>query len=189
MPRSDAYKSIVARDGNLPSAEAKARTEQGEFDAQAYFRGVAEARYAIRKCFRIVDEEARSHGIEPLQHQALIQIYGAPEGHLTVSELATRLDVVPALASRLAKSLKDAGYVSRAESSSDRRLSFVQITHAGIQLLLGFMVEVEFKIALFQHQLKEEEKLSALTILGLYVGLPIDRDRVNEIVLTPQAGS
>ena len=46
---------------------------------KGYFHGVAEARYVIRRIFRIVDEQAKSAGLEPLEHQALIQLFGAPE--------------------------------------------------------------------------------------------------------------
>ena len=70
-----------------------------------YFAEVAEARYVLRRVFRISEEQARAAGLDPLAHQALIQIYGSPERRLRVNQLAERLDITPAFASSLLKSL------------------------------------------------------------------------------------
>ena len=53
-----------------------------------YFVDVAEARYVLRRVFRIAEEQAKAAGLEPLTHQALIQIYGSPERRLRVNGLA-----------------------------------------------------------------------------------------------------
>ena len=66
-------------------------------DKHAYFESVAEARYVLRKVFRIVEEQAKSADLDPLAHQALIQIYGSPRMELRVNELADRLDIAPPL--------------------------------------------------------------------------------------------
>ena len=62
-------------------------------DLQRYFYGVSRARYVLRKVFRLIDEEARRHGLEPLQHQTLIQIVGAESEPLRVNEIAERMDI------------------------------------------------------------------------------------------------
>src|SRR5262245_17289396 len=74
-------------------------------DKHAYFESVAEARYVLRKVFRIVEERAKSLDLDPLAHQALIQIYGSPRMELRVNELADRLDIAPAFASNLVRTL------------------------------------------------------------------------------------
>lgn len=170
--------SETTRNDNVKSAD-EVRAAPG---SQAYFHGVAQARFAIRKCFRIVDDEARAHGLDPLQHQALIQAYGCADGRMTISELATRLDIVVALASRLVKALVERGYLERTESTTDRRLSYVSVTDEGIALLRGIMSEVEFKITAFQRELDSSEKMSALVILGLYIGVPLQRGDLADLV-------
>jgi len=61
---------------------AKSRNEPDMLHSRGfeeYFHGVSEARYVIRKVFRIVDDQAKQAGLEPLEHQALIQIFGSPK--------------------------------------------------------------------------------------------------------------
>lgn len=70
-------------------AAQKARQTE---DKHLYFKGVAEARYVIRKVFRIVEDQAKKYGIDPLAHQALIQIYGSENMELQVNQIASRLD-------------------------------------------------------------------------------------------------
>ena len=43
-----------------------ARKARGTEDKHAYFVGVAEARYVLRKVFRIVEEQAKKFGLDPL---------------------------------------------------------------------------------------------------------------------------
>jgi hypothetical protein len=82
-------------------------------DRHTYFCGVAEARFVLRKVFRLVEEEARNAGIDPLAHQALIQIYGSPDSRLRIRELAQRLDIAPSFPSDLVKLLVERGLVER----------------------------------------------------------------------------
>lgn len=77
-----------------------------------YMRIVAEARYVFRTVQRIIDECAKGHGVEPLEYQALLQIFGAPEQKLSVGHLAERLNIVSALASRLVQQLERRGWKS-----------------------------------------------------------------------------
>jgi DNA-binding MarR family transcriptional regulator len=150
-------------------------------DLKSYFQSVAEARYAIRKSFRIIDEEARAHGLEPLQHQALIQVFGARDSQMTISQLAERLDVTPALASRLVRGLVADGHLTRVASRKDRRLTYVEITEPGIRVLVDILTQVELKIEMFQRRLRPDEKLSALMILGIYVGVPLGRKQLRDL--------
>ncbi len=71
--------------GRERAAKARATT-----DRCPYFHGVAQARYLLRKVFRLVEEEAKRAGIDPLAHQALIQIYGSETGALRVKEVARK---------------------------------------------------------------------------------------------------
>lgn len=134
---------------------------------------IAEARYAIRKVFRIVDEQARAAKLEPLQHQLLIQVYGSRQEHLSVKAVAERLDIAPAFASRMVRQLEEMGYVSRLPSSEDRRMTEVHITDAGREMVRMIDQRVRVHVEYFQSQLSEDSKLTALTILAFYVGITI----------------
>ena len=89
----------------LERRRATAVKARGRQDRHPYFFGVAQARYLLRKVFRLVEEQARCAGIDPLEHQALIQIYGSETGALKVREVAERLDITPAFASSLIQTL------------------------------------------------------------------------------------
>jgi DNA-binding MarR family transcriptional regulator len=136
---------------------------------EAYFHGVAEARHVIRKVFRIVDEQAKSSGLDPLEHQALIQIFGSP-APLRVIDVAERLDIAPAFASRLVKRLEGMGLVTRSPSVEDRRSTYVTATEQTRELLASIDERVSLHVGYFQQQLTETERAAALGIFAFYVG-------------------
>jgi DNA-binding MarR family transcriptional regulator len=47
--------------------------------------------------FRIVSEQAKKLGLDPLEHQALIQIYGSESRVLQLKQIAGKLDITSAL--------------------------------------------------------------------------------------------
>lgn len=148
------------------NAEEGLRAQQ--FDGYIY--GIAEARHVIRKVFRIVDDEAKQHGLEPLEHQAALQIAGAGHDPLTVSGLADRIDVPSALASRVIRILDEKGLVSRRHDASDRRVTKVEITPEGRELLREIDQAVHIHVDYFQAQLTDDQRLAALAIFCFYVG-------------------
>lgn len=139
-------------------------------DFQRYFHGIAKARYVVRKVFRIVDEQAKRAGLDPLEHQALIQIFGADEKALRINDVAERLDIPPAFASRLIRSLEEKGYVKRSPSSEDRRTIHVDATTAGRDLLADIDSSVHLHVGYFQQQLDDVDRAAALGIFAFYVG-------------------
>jgi len=153
------------------SARAEKKTSRRDMSAsQRYFQGVARARYTMRKVTRVVDEQARRNGIEPLEHQALIQIHGADGGETMVNVVADQLDVAPAFASRVVDKLVKSGLVDRAQSDADRRVKRLWATPEGIILLERIDKDVQLHLAYFQHSLTPEQRQSALGIFGFYVG-------------------
>ena len=143
-----------------------------EFDT--FFRGVAEARYVVRRVTRIVDEQARTHGLDPLEHQLLIQLFGARTHRMSVNQIATRLDVPAAVASRLVKRLEEEGYLERTKSETDRRVTNVTLTDAGRDVCVAIWEDVRFHVEYFQKQLDDESKQIALAVFGFYVGVALD---------------
>ena len=137
---------------------------------RAYMQAVAHARYVFRKVHRIVDECARSHGLEPLQHQALIQINATADGALAVGHLADRLSVAPALASRLVRQLGAQGLVLRSRSQTDGRTIHVSITAEGEDRLYAIVQGAHERVHDFRLSLAPEEREATHEIASFYVG-------------------
>lgn len=152
-------------------------------EVDAYFEGVARARYIIRRTFRIFDEVARNSDLEPLQHQALIQILGGgvTEGALPVSRIAERLNVTSAFASRLVQDLEAKELVVRRPSEVDRRVILVEATAHGRRCLTTVSDGVRRDVAYFQSHLTEEDRAAALTVMAFYVGVPLNDDDLESI--------
>jgi DNA-binding MarR family transcriptional regulator len=142
-------------------------------DKHAYFMGVAEARYVLRKVFRIVEEQAKKFGLDPLAHQALIQIYGSPEMELQVNQIASRLDITPAFSSSLVRILVEKELVVRRRHEADQRVTYVAISERGREVMDAIDENVKFHVDYFVGQLTVEERESALSILMFYVGAKI----------------
>ncbi len=140
----------------------------------AYFHGVADARFVIRRVFRIVDERAKNHGLDSLEHQALIQIYGARDGEVRVGTVAERLDISPAFASKIVKALVAKKYVVLSGSTRDQRVTNVSATTAGIAALVEIDADVRIHVGFFTRQLTHEQKAAALSIFAFYVGVDAD---------------
>ena len=136
-----------------------------------YFVDVAEARYILRRVFRIAEDQAKAAGLEPLTHQALIQIYGSPERRLRVNELAERLDIKPAFASALLTRLEADGLIYRQRDTADHRVTWVQVTETAVEKLVQIDSAVDFHVRYFAAQLDREARERALSTLKFYVGL------------------
>lgn len=148
---------------------------------QRYFHGIAEARYVARRVFRIVDEQAKELGLDPLQHQTLIQVFGAEAEPLRVNDIAERLDLAPALASRLVTALEEKGLVARSPSATDRRSVAVTATPDGVRLLEQIDQAVHYHVGHFQRRLDDEQRAFALGIFAFYVGASLDADDLAEL--------
>lgn len=141
-------------------------------DTERYFVAVAHARYVMRAVTRIVDEQARKESLESLEHQTLIQVCGAQDGPIRINELADRLDIVPAFASRLVRKLEDADLVKRSPSDEDGRVTLVEVTPEGVRLLDRINERVHVYVDLFKQQLSEKAREDAFKIFAFYVGMP-----------------
>jgi len=152
------------------TAAKKARETE---DKHTYFMGVAEARYVLRKVFRIVEEQAKKFGLDPLAHQALIQIYGSAEMELQVNQIASRLDITPAFSSSLVRLLVEKDLVLRKRDDRDQRVTYVAMTELGREVMDTIDENVKFHVDYFVSQLTQEEREGALSILMFYVGAKI----------------
>lgn len=155
--------------------DARAGADTAPADVQQYFHGISRARYVIRRVFRIVDDLAKSSGLDPLEHQALIQVFGASEP-LRVNDLAERLDIPPALASRLVKSMFEKDLVSRASSELDRRTTLVSATAEGQRVLVDIDSRLQARIGVLQGDLTDLDRAAALGIFAFYLGVAPSRE-------------
>ncbi len=149
-------------------------------DRHEYFQGVAQARYVIRKCFRLVEAQAKLAGVDPLAHQALIQIYGSPHSTLRVKEIAERLDISPAFASNLVKQLMKSGNVASRRDENDMRVARIAITKTGKALLHQIDEKVHIHVDYFTRQLSREQREAALSVFLFYVGISIAASKLIE---------
>ncbi|MGH3438925.1 MAG: MarR family winged helix-turn-helix transcriptional regulator [Sciscionella sp.] len=147
-----------------------ARPDPATSEFHEYFGGIAEAHYVIRKVFRLVDEQAKKAGMEPLEHKLLIQIFGAPDAPLSMQGAARRLDISPALASRMVTRLVGRGLVRRTSESGDRRVTRVAVTDSGREVLARVDRDVRRHVDLFQYELGDSEREGALRTFAFYLG-------------------
>ena len=160
----------------LERGREKAVKARATADRHPYFHGVAQARYVLRKVFRLVEEEAKRAGIDPLAHQALIQIYGSDDGALKVREVAERLDITPAFASTLIQSLEKKGLVLRRRDAEDQRVIWITVTVKGRALLYRIDEQVQSEVDRFTGGLSDSRTEAATSILMFYAGVSLKRD-------------
>lgn len=158
---------VAAADDSSPTIRDQVR----EANFRRYIQEIAQARYVMRKVLRIVNEQAQEHGLDPLTHQALLQIYGTDQSSIAATELAKRLDIAPAFASRIITSLEKRGYVSRSSSARDKRVKDITTTPAGIELLRRVDRAAFDHISFFHREFNDREKRAALSVFAFYVGL------------------
>jgi DNA-binding MarR family transcriptional regulator len=90
---------------------------------------LASFRRSLRTFLAFSEDAARDAGLTPQQHQAILAIRGlAPEGGMTVHNLAEQLLLKPQTTVELVDRLEDAGLVRRERDDVDRRRVFLTLT-------------------------------------------------------------
>jgi len=113
--------------------------------SSAEYQALAEFRFQIRRFLHFSEEQVRSRGLEPRQHQLLLAIRGLPDGtEATIGELAERVQLKHHSTVELVDRLERQGYVARNASKEDRRQVIVHLTRKGIEVLR--------KLSLAHHQ-------------------------------------
>ena len=99
---------------------------------RAHYESLAEFRYALRKFLHFSEAAAHSAGLTPQQHQALLAIKGFPGGgHITIGELAERLQIKHHSAVGLADRLTREKHIRRATDPRDHRQVRLTLTKRG----------------------------------------------------------
>ncbi|CAM5203551.1 hypothetical protein CDEF62S_04816 [Castellaniella defragrans] len=148
------------------------RSVRGMKDKHQYFVNIANTRYALRKVFRIIEEQAKAQGLSLWNSilQALLQTDGSTEKRLRIKDLALRLDIPAGFASTLARTLLAKGCVEKLKSADDRRVSFIGLTDETLKTLYEIDEKVALKIASFTSDLSLEERREIDFVMMFYVG-------------------
>ena len=103
---------------------------------KAEYETLAALRHALRQFLHFSEEAARSAGLTPQQHQALLAIKGFPgRNSITIGELAERLQIRPHSAVGLADRLVSGRLATRRPDRQDRRQVHLALTARGEAVL------------------------------------------------------
>ncbi|HEY9128177.1 MAG TPA: MarR family transcriptional regulator [Acidobacteriaceae bacterium] len=107
-----------------------ATTEREEIQQLARFRR------EIRRFLQFSEEAAAAVGLQPQQHQLLLQIAGAEDGTLlTIGYIAEVMSLRHNTAVELSKRCESAGLVRRTHDPDDRRCVVLELTAQGKRAL------------------------------------------------------
>ncbi len=98
-----------------------------ELDEEDY-AALAGFRFELRRFLQFSEQAARSAGLTPQQHQALLAIRAAGNAELLVGALAERLLLRPHSTSEMVQRLVDQGLVSRHQTEGDGRQVRIELT-------------------------------------------------------------
>lgn len=102
----------------------------------ADYRALADFRFALRQFLEFSGSAAKSVGLTPQQHQAMLSIIGAPEGQaVTVGFLAKRMLLKHHSTVELVDRLVELDLVSRHPDVTDRRKVLLSLTPKARRLL------------------------------------------------------
>jgi DNA-binding MarR family transcriptional regulator len=105
-------------------------TEHNEIQLLAKFR------HEIRRFLQFSEQAAAAAGLQPQQHQLLLQIAGAPDGTLvTISHIADVMGLRHHTVVELSKRCELAGLVRRTHDLNDRRCVVLELTGQGHRAL------------------------------------------------------
>ena len=110
--------------------------------SRASLQGLAEFRHQLRRFLHFSETAAEKFGLQPQQHQLLLQIAGAPDGVMpTIGYAAERLCLRHNSTVELSDRCEEAGLLSRIESESDRRCVALKVTAKGEKLLTALSID------------------------------------------------
>ena len=109
---------------------------------------LAQFRYAVRQFLQFSEQRALAAGLQPQQHQLMLQIAGAPAGvETTVSYIAERLGLRHHSVVELSKRCEVAGLIHREQAETDRRCTVLTLTPLGRQVILALSEDHERELS------------------------------------------
>ena len=110
-------------------------------DPDFLLRTLAEFRYELRRFLLFSESAALEAGLQPQQHQLLLQVAGAPENTpVTISYAAERLALKHNSTVELVDRSEREGLLERRTDADDRRRAILRVTRKG-RLLLGRLTD------------------------------------------------
>jgi DNA-binding MarR family transcriptional regulator len=101
-------------------------------DSQLLLRTLAEFRYELRQFLHFSERAAVEAGLQPQQHQLLLQVAGAPEGQaVTIAYAAGRLSLRHHSVVELVDRSEHEGLLARTADIVDRRRAILEVTRKG----------------------------------------------------------
>ena len=99
-------------------------------------RTLADFRYELRRFVHFSEAAAQAAGLQPQQHQLLLQVAGAPESTaVTIAYAAERLGLRHNSTVELVDRSSREGLLIRKTDPQDRRRAILHLTHKGRQVL------------------------------------------------------
>jgi DNA-binding MarR family transcriptional regulator len=110
--------------------------------APAQLKTLAEFRHRLRLFLQFSENAALKLGLQPQQHQLLLQIAGAPnDTPITVGYVAERLGLRHHTAVELSNRCEEAGLIKRKPGTDDRRRVLLEVTAKGKRLLDSLSID------------------------------------------------
>jgi DNA-binding MarR family transcriptional regulator len=105
-------------------------------DADLLLKTLAEFRYQLRRFLLFSESAALEAGLQPQQHQLLLQVAGAPENiSVTISYAAERLALKHNSTVELVDRSEREGLLERRADVDDKRRAVLRVTRKGKQVL------------------------------------------------------
>lgn len=129
------------------------------------FVGLLRAHAATTK--RLSAELIERHALTLNDYEVLLHLARAPARQLRRVDLAERALLTPSGITRLLEGLERAGYVTRSDCPSDRRVTYAELTDAGYEKLRqASRTHVKGIEALFADSFGNEDLRSLASLLG-----------------------
>jgi len=104
--------------------------------SEPLIRTLAEFRFAMRRFLHFSESAAVTAGLQPQQHQLLLQVAGAPEAAtVTIAYAAERLGLKHNSTVELVDRSEREGLVTRAADPDDKRRAILTVTRKGNRIL------------------------------------------------------
>jgi DNA-binding MarR family transcriptional regulator len=111
-------------------------TRLKKLDSQLLLETLAEFRYELRRFLHFSECAAVEVGLQPQQHQLLLQVAGAPEGKVvTIAYAAERLSLRHHSVVELVDRSEREGLLVRTVDTVDKRRAILQATRKGERVL------------------------------------------------------
>jgi DNA-binding MarR family transcriptional regulator len=116
--------------------------QPSDSDPEFLLQNLADFRFELRKFLHFSENAALNAGLQPQQHQLLLQIAGAPAGTpVMITYVAERLGLKHNSAVELVDRSEREGHLTRTVDTSDKRRAILRLTRKGNQILRRLSVD------------------------------------------------